>query len=380
MRQFTLALARQGAYCTVIAPVNPLAPRNWPMYPRQATEPGMSDRVGIRWPRFLSFSSRRVLGTNTALLTQYAFNRCIASTVRTLPAMPDVFYGHFLYAAGRAAVAMGDRFGRPSVVAVGEGEFWSVRPFGFARARRDFTDASGFIAVSSVLREDLIRDLGIPDEKIIVLPNGVDLKLFRPGDRREARRSFGVPDDQFVVVFVGSFLETKGLSTLLGATQGLNGVSLLLVGQGPLEPKAENIAFAGTLPQSRIPLVLAAGDVFVLPTRVEGSCNAVLEAMACGLPIVTSSGRYMDDIVDASVAIRVDPVDVQAVRRAIVELMRAPERRLAMSVACLQKAGQYDIAIRAKKVTDWLDRLAMQHHRSLGPRDRRSRQSVAKRA
>ncbi len=80
--------------------------------------------------------------------------------------------------------------------------------------------------------------------------------------------------------------------------------------------------------------------------------------MACGLPIVTSAGRYMDDIVDSGVALRVDPRDVHAIREAIVELMNDPVRRRGMSLACLEKSKQFDINLRARKVTTWLEELA----------------------
>jgi glycosyltransferase involved in cell wall biosynthesis len=130
---------------------------------------------------------------------------------------------------------------------------------------------------------------------------------------------------------------------------------MLLVGTGHADTEGCRIAFKGALPHSDVPRALAAADVFVLPTQVEGSCNSVLEAMACGLPIVTSNGKYMDDIVDDDVAVRVDPMDVSAIREAIVALMNDPARRKSMSQACLEKSKQFDINLRARKVTAWLE-------------------------
>ena len=80
--------------------------------------------------------------------------------------------------------------------------------------------------------------------------------------------------------------------------------------------------------------------------------------MACGLPVVTSSGRHMDDIVDGDVAIRVDPGDVAALRDAILALQRDPERRARMAAACLRKARDFDIDERARRITAWLESLA----------------------
>jgi teichuronic acid biosynthesis glycosyltransferase TuaC len=355
VRQFVHALARSGVLCTVIAPLSVVARRNWPLCPRMLTEDSGGQPISAHWPRYVSFSARQLPGFNTALLTQRSFNGCVASELRRLSCTPDLVYGHFLYCAGRAAVVAASKLGRPAVVSVGEGEFWSVRPFGFAKATQDFRSASGFLAVSSDVRDGLIRDLAIPAGKIRVFPNGVDLTLFKPGNRLEARHTFGISDGQFVIAFVGHFDRKKGLEFLLEAVRGLAGIALLLLGTGHADTDGCHIAFRGTLPHSDVPRALAAADVFVLPTQVEGSCNSALEAMACGLPIVTSNGSYMDDIVDDGVAVRVDPIDVRAIRDAIVALMNDPARRRSMSQACLEKSKQFDINLRARRVTGWLE-------------------------
>jgi glycosyltransferase involved in cell wall biosynthesis len=136
-----------------------------------------------------------------------------------------------------------------------------------------------------------------------------------------------------------------------------------MVGSGEVKPASAQILFRGVVDPRRMPELYSAADLFVLPTTEEGSCNAVLEAMACGLPIVTSSGRYMDDIVDDDVAVRVDPMDVRAIREAIVALMNEPARRKSMSEASLAKSKQFDINLRASRVATWLEELSGQHRR-----------------
>jgi glycosyltransferase involved in cell wall biosynthesis len=364
VEQFVLALSRVGGECMVIAPVSVVAPRNWPLDPRESRKRDDGSAVRVLRPRYVSFSSKQLPGFNTALLTLRSFTDCVRRTLRRIDWSPDLVYGHFLYDGGYAAVQLGSRIGIPSVVSVGEGEFWSVRPFGFEKAIQDFKGASAFLAVSSVVRDALIRDLAIPAGRIRVFPNGVDLTVFKPGNRLEARRAFGINDGQFVAAFVGHFLEKKGLKRLLEAVRGLPGVALLLVGHGPVRvADGSSIAFKGTLPHARIPLALAAADALVLPTQVEGSCNAVIEAMACGLPVVTSNGRYMDDIVDDEVALRVDPMDVRAIREAIVALMNDPARRKSLSQACIEKSKQFDINLRARRVMAWLEELSGEHRR-----------------
>ncbi|UCG42184.1 MAG: glycosyltransferase [candidate division WOR-3 bacterium] len=356
VRQFVLALSRAGVECVVIAPLSVVAPRNWPLAPREALEQAGGPAVRVLRPRYVSFSARQMPGFNTAMLTLRSFTACVRRTLQRIDWSPDLVYGHFLYCAGHAAVHLGSRINRPSVVSVGEGEFWSVQPFGFDKAVQDFRPAGGFLAVSSVVRDGLVRELAIPSDKTRVFPNGVDLSQFIPGNRTEARTRFGIAEELFVIAFVGHFYEQKGLKRLLEAVRGLSGVALLLVGHGPVKvADSDPVAFKGTLPHEEVSVALSAADAFVLPTEVEGSCNSVLEAMACGLPIISSNGRYMDDILDDDVAIRVDPMDVRAIRDAIVTLMNDPARRRRMSEACLRKSRQFDINLRARAVTNWLE-------------------------
>ncbi len=363
VRQFVLALSRAGVECAVIAPVSVVAPRNWPLDPRESSERNGGAAVRVLRPRYVSFSSKQMPRFNTALLTQRSFNGCVMRVLSRLSCPPDVLYGHFLYPAGRAAVMAGIRLDRPSVVAFGESTFWSVEPTGFSTARRHFERVTGVLAVSSPGREALIAQLAIPAEKIRVFPNGVDLSKFHARDRLTACREFGLPASTFNVLYVGSFDDRKGVRRLIQAVEGLTSVRLVLVGRGSEKVSSPNVAFQGPLDHDRVAEVLGAGDVFVLPTTAEGSCNALIEAMATGLPVVTSIGRHNDDIVDDDVAIRIDPMDVRAIREAIVALMNDPTRRKSMSDACLEKAKQFDINLRAKRVTAWMKELTTSYRR-----------------
>jgi len=139
------------------------------------------------------------------------------------------------------------------------------------------------------------------------------------------------------------------------AVAGLEGVSLICVGEGPLHPEGEQIVFRGPVPHGDVPEMLSAADVFVLPTLSEGSCNAIIEAMACGLPVVTSWGEFNDDLVDETVSIRVDPMDVAAIRRATMALRDDTALRSRLAAAALARAEQFDIDRRAQRILSWMD-------------------------
>jgi len=264
-----------------------------------------------------------------------------------------------MYPAGYAAVCAGQALDVPSVVGVGEGEFWTLEPVGERQAARDLGKASAFLAVSTCIAEALIKSVAVPPEKIAIFPNGVNLDHFQPSEDREVQcRLLRLPSDTFNIAFIGPPVAQKGYPQLREAVAGMSEVRLILLGRDMITKTDPQVAFAGVVPHADVPRYLAACDIFVLPTFIEGSSNAVIEAMACGLPIVTSNGRHMDDLVDADVAIRVDPQDVNAIRNAIVQLKNNPERCMNMSKAGLRKAKQFDINVRARRVTEWMREIA----------------------
>lgn len=197
--------------------------------------------------------------------------------------------------------------------------------------------------------------LRIYPEKIAVFPNGVALDRFRPSDREAQCRLLNIQAESFNISFIGPPVTQKGYPQLREAVSGISDVRLIMMGRGMSTDMIDSqVSFAGTVSHANVPNYLGCCDIFVLPTAIEGSCNAVIEAMACGLPIVTSNGRHMDDIVDDDVAIRVDPSDVSAIRAAIMTLKNDPERRRSMSEACLRKAKMLDIRKRARRVGEWM--------------------------
>jgi len=355
VQQLVHALAREGTRCSVI---HPIAVHRWlraGIRKDRSLDIEPEDvPVRVYRPVYPSFSSKQVGPLNTARATQLFFDRAAWRAVRRLDGTPSVVYGHFLYPGGAAAVHAAKRLGIPSVVAVGEGEFWTVRPMGFPRAIRDYRDVDAVVAVSSVIKRNLTEDLRIPAEKIGVFPNGADLQRFYPRDRQEMRRKLGLPPDGFLVAFVGSFLQGKGADRVGAAIDGLDGVGGVFAGAGPCKPGGANVLFTGMLSHDQVPELLSAADVFVLPTLIEGSCNAIVEAMACGLPIVTSEGEFNDDLVDSSVSIRVDPLDVAAIRAAILRLRDDAELRREMGHRARQRALDFDVTLRARRIRSWI--------------------------
>ncbi len=186
--------------------------------------------------------------------------------------------------------------------------------------------ADGLIAANPDERADLVWRFGTPAEKVCTIPPGVDLDLFRPGDRAACRTELGLAPDEPVILFVGRIDPIKGIDTLLEAMAILAADStieakptLLLVGgdldasgapTGPLAAVADAacaagidrfIRFAGSQPQDRLPRFYTAADVVAVPSRYESFGLVAVEALACGAPVVASRAGGLKFTIDEGV-------------------------------------------------------------------------------
>lgn len=153
-------------------------------------------------------------------------------------------------------------------------------------------------AVSEQLKHDLVKHVGIPEQRIRVLHNGVDLERFGAGDRAAVRHQLGLRQTDLAIGSVGRLVPVKNYSLLLTAVAALDRENLVavLVGDGPARAGLEDLAktlgighqvrFLGH--RDDITSLLAAMDIFVLPSTHEGMSNTLLEAMASGVPSIAS--------------------------------------------------------------------------------------------
>ena len=133
------------------------------------------------------------------------------------------------------------------------------------------------------------------------------------------------------------------------------GVKSIFIGSGEQEPDCDGVLFKGRLPHKEIVTYLNAADIFVLPTLAEGCCNAVVEAMACGLPIVSSDLPFNDDILDETNSIRIDPMDVNAISKAIEKLWKDEDLRSKLADGALKRAKSLTIESRADNILRFME-------------------------
>jgi UDP-glucose:(heptosyl)LPS alpha-1,3-glucosyltransferase len=208
------------------------------------------------------------------------------------------------------------------------------------------------IAVSNFVRDDLIREFGLAPEKTVTIYNGVDLDRFRPAadpsERAAVRQKFVVPSSARVVAFVGNGFARKGLGFLLEAWPLVaGGAFLLVVGADRAAHKFERrardlnigarVVFAG--PQPGVEALFHAADAFAMPSIFEPFGNVVMEAMASGLPVMTSAFSGVAELVPASMrGFRVEnPDDVGEVALRLGALLDAPASAGAEARATAEK-------------------------------------------
>ena len=346
VKQLVDEFARQGHHCYVVAPYS--ITKNKRKY-QEAEQEG--NNITIYRPNYISFSRYKI---STFCPSQFFRKKAINRALRSLPVKPDVVYCHF-WECGLEGYCFAKKSDIPLFVASGESNISTLmRNKQVPADLKDVVD--GVICVSTKNKEESIS-LGFTSaEKCFVKPNAVNSELFKKLDKTECRQHLGVPKEAFVVVFVGSFIERKGPQRVADAVQRINDkpVYSFFIGKGNQEPICDNILYKGSLRHEEIPMYLNAADVFVLPTLAEGCCNAIVEAMSCGLPIISSNLSFNWDVLDNTNSIMIDPNNIEQISEAIRQLRDSKIMREHLSEGALNKAANLTIDKRAESIIDFI--------------------------
>lgn len=272
-----------------------------PGYRPMAPALEMQQGIRVHHPRFLSLPGvlRRLDGWAMAVASYWLLRRLKAGGARLIDA-------HFAYPDGEAATRLGRWLDLPVTITLRGTEVpHSRNPVLRRHLVRALKAATRVFSVSDSLRR-LALELGVAPEKTEVVGNGVDTDVFHPVERAAARTRYGLPADARVLVSVGGLVERKGMHRVIACLPALVArhpdLHYLIVGgpgpEGDMRPELDalvaqlglegRVHFLGALPPAELKWPLSAADVFVLATRNEGWANVFLEAMACGLPVVTT--------------------------------------------------------------------------------------------
>ena len=356
------AIADLGYDCTVIAPRivgrNLLQKADRAPYKTEDMTPRGSV-IRIYRPHYLHLSSRK----QTMKLSMDNHYRSVMGVIRREKLRPDLVYGHFIYQNGLTAARVGERLGVPAYCACGENSLRlekGSQPYATGLQHHSWqkilSKLSGMICVSGN-NEKLLRENGFIDSTMPsgIFPNGVDETKFYPMNKATCRKALGFPEDAFIVAYTGTFSANKGVDRLSSALKACENVYSVFMGQGALEPDCKNILFKGRVPNDQVATYLNAADVFVLPTRGEGCCNAIVEALSCGLPVISSDLPFNDDILSAENSLRVDVEDVSALQQSIQRLQQDAALRQTLAQGALTSSAALKIRQRAVRILEFME-------------------------
>ena len=301
------------------------------------------------------------------LLACYFISACLTALLVARWKRVDVILAHWVLPMGPVGAIVASCLGRPLVVVAHGSDVnrYASQGFGQRLCRWALSRSQRVVAVSHDLEEQLMHKFGVPMGKLVYLPMGVDAELFhlpseetarqqtagrddeRHVDRRtsacrEAKNRLSLRPDSVVLLFVGDLISTKGVPELVAAWHRLRqrqiDVSLCLLGDGALREGLEaelhgeirdgDCRLPGRVPQGELPVWYRAADLFVLPSHSEGTPVVVMEALACGLPVVSTRVGGIGELVEDGVSgCIIPPRDVETLS-ATLEALIADEARL----------------------------------------------------
>lgn len=218
--------------------------------------------------------------------------------------------------------------------------------------------ADRVIVNSQMVKTEIVDLYGYPADKIDIVRNGVPVGQFRFDAklREEARDQLKVKPDEIALLFAGSGWERKGLRFAIAAMSLCNNrkMRLLVAGRGNQRSyKSKHVQFLGEVPDSVS--IYSAADIFILPTIYDPFSNACLEALACGLPVITTRSNGFSEIIEHGIhGSTIDFANNVAGLRDAIQFWSEAPRRAAVRSTNAQRAAQFDISVNVARTLEIL--------------------------
>ena len=353
--QFRL-MAAAGIEVTVVGPtpwVPPFLVNRRPRWRQYAQVPAQQHENGVSIFRPRYFALPRENALFFPDLTQY-----LAVAAMNLP-KPDLIQAFFAIPHGAVARRLAKRWGVPYAVGM-LGDDVNIYPNHNSRSRNLLTevvrDSAWAFANGPTLSATATRLTGLEVETLSIgASRGRFIGL--PG-REEARRQLGWPQDQFIALYVGALIPTKGIGELITATDTLkdSGIVIAAVGDGPLRDELAqrpNTLCLGVRSASDVTLAMAAADVLVHPSHYEGLPTALVEAAFARLPIITTDAPGCIDLASDGRGVIVPVGDAAALTRALLTAKDSREAMRQHAELMFQHAcAFYDIEVNTNRLIE----------------------------
>ena len=261
----------------------------------------------------------------------------------------DIIHGHYLFPAGAAAVEVGKEHGiKTYVTAHGSDmfELYKKQPFMRSPVKKVLRDADGVFAVSNALKHEIIATgvTGIAN-KTKLSWNSVDINKFS-SKANDSFKKENKLEDKPIVLFVGNLIKRKNVESLLEAKKvSQSDYYLVIVGDGPLfkklskkveEENIHDVIFTGS--RNDVENIIPSCDVLVLPSYSESFGLVLIEALACGKPVIGSDVGGITEIINNDVGLLVNPNKVSSIAKAIDTIIGDDDFRLILSLNARNRA------------------------------------------
>lgn len=280
---------------------------------------------------------------NLRLLT-YMFSLFFNLIIITRKYDIEIIHAHSTIPTGLLGVIVGKIIGKPSFITAHGMDINNFKDKKLFKPllRFSLTHCNKAIAVSTDLAKKMEK-LGVKEDKIIIINNAINTKLFKPTKNKSIRIKYGISENEILILFVGYLDTFKGIFNLLDAFNKIkiehkSKIKLMIVGTGPKENEIiktaakldldQFVIFVGQISNTDIPIYYQNADIFVLPSYTEGLPLSILEAMACKLPIIaTNVGGIPEIVKDNFNGFIVPPNDVNILEQKLQILINSPDLR-----------------------------------------------------
>ena len=266
----------------------------------------------------------------------------------------NIIHGHYLFPAGAAAVEVGKKYNiKTYVTAHGSDMFELYKNQSFMRStvRKVLEEADGVFAVSNALRHEIIATgvVGIAN-KTKLSWNSVDINKFSTKHNDSFKKEYKL-EDKPIVLFVGNLIKRKNVDSLLEAKKVANSdYYLVVVGDGPLfkklrkkveEEHIRDVIFTGS--RDDVEDIIPSCDVLILPSYSESFGLVLIEALACGKPVIGSDVGGITEIITDDVGLLIDPTKVSSIAMAVDRMVNDENLRLIFSMNARNRALDFSV-------------------------------------
>jgi len=302
IKQSIDSIANQKVDITVVSPKPLVLPFSAFPYHNFSKLPRIehTEKYDLHHPRYVYAVPKKYFYPITGISYAHFVSRY---AIKNIKPKPDLIHAHFSYPDGFGMIGLAKKWNIPLVISA-LGTIERKVAYEGSYTSRQIIKAMNFADKVLSVSEDLklhIVNLGINENNVIVVPNGVDTEKFKPAGKENARKLLNLPLDKNIILFVGALRSIKGVDYLIEAAKNFvdSNTELYLVGRDDglkksLKKMAQDfkitdfIKFIGPVNHEDIPLWVSASDILVLPSLSEGRPNVVLEALACEVPVVAT--------------------------------------------------------------------------------------------